>query len=60
MSDSKPTRETIVTSSHQNAATVLDVLDAIWNRGDPGLRPVPHPRFVGGERLQPGLGAALV
>jgi hypothetical protein len=23
-----------MTSSHQNAATVLDVLDAIWNRGD--------------------------
>jgi len=23
-----------VTSSHQNAATVLEMLDAIWNRGD--------------------------
>ena len=23
-----------MTSSHQNAATVLDMLDAIWNRGD--------------------------
>jgi steroid delta-isomerase-like uncharacterized protein len=34
MSDSKPTRETTVTSSHQNAATVLNMLDAIWNRGD--------------------------
>jgi steroid delta-isomerase-like uncharacterized protein len=28
------TQEPTMTTSHQNATTVLDMLDAIWNRGD--------------------------
>jgi steroid delta-isomerase-like uncharacterized protein len=34
MSDEHANQEATVTSSHQNAATVLEMLDAIWNRGD--------------------------